>query len=204
MRKLIFNLVAQFLVLPMCFAGDFRKGNFGWGLDRIQALEPDFIYSAEDQNSWGYAETLSGHVELLDRKAEASYHFIDGIFIWGSYVILEKYENPQVWFDEFLSFESSLTNKYGTPDRSQMKNWKGTLKLYEDKVGELLDRAELMPYIAPAILKGLLTIVSIWNKPNVVVALEIRGNNDNSTSLWIYYLSFKYTNLMKEEYLKDL
>ena len=203
--KLKIEIVTLFLsYASLCYAGDFRKGNFGMTFEEIKKLEPNFTYSAEGQTSQGNLEILSKYVKLLDKEAVASYWFIDGIFVWGIYEILEKHENSQVWFDEFLSFESSLTNKYGTPNRSQVKNWTGTLKLFEDKVEGLSDRAELIPYIIPGIEAGLLTIVSTWNKPNVTIALRIGRNNNNTISLGIYYISLKYTDMMREGYLKDL
>ena len=186
--ELKIGIVILFLsYASLCYAEDFRKSYFGMNLEKIKTLEPNFTYSAENQTFYGF-------VELAGRKAIASYHFVNGFFMEGRYGITEEYKNPQVWINEFLNFESLLITKYGTPDEKQVENWSDVLSKYKD----------MKELRAIAIQRSHLSITSRWKKPDKIVTLQIKGNDDNSISLGIYYSSLKYHDLITKRALKDL
>ncbi len=196
-KGLKIGIVTLFLsYASLCYASDFRKGYFGMSLEEIKALEPDFTYSAEDK-------FLYRNVELAGRKVQASYHFVDGFFVEGRYGIKEEYKNSQAWINEFLNFESLLITKYGTPDKSQEKYWRGALSLYKYKE-DLLGRADTILLLGTAIQRGLLVITSRWKTLyKKVTLLQIKGNDD-LIFLTIYYSSLKHDDLIRKRDSKDL
>ncbi len=186
--KLKIGVMTLFLsYASLCYAGDFRKAYFGMSFGEIKALEPNFTYSAEDQ-------MLYGVVGLAGLKAVAGYMFVNGIFVEGRYAIAQQYKNPEVWMDTFVSLESLLIAKYGTPDENRVKNWSNAFSQYKDKKEQW----------GQAIQKGHLSITSKWENKNKIVTLDIRGSGHNMISLKIYYSSLKFKDLMEKRTLKDL
>ena len=157
--KLKIGIVTLFLsYASLCYAGDFRKGKFGMNLEEIKALEPDFKHDAA-------AQLLYGRVELMGLKALATYVFNENeVFTAASYSIEKKDKNPQVWINRFMSLESHLTTKYGTPDEKQIMSWFNTL--YKDKKEQW----------GLAIQKRHLSILSRWETKGKRVILHIEGS----------------------------
>ena len=177
MRKPIFNLVILLLVLPLwLYAGDFREAYFGMSLEEIKALESDFRHDA-------LAQILYGPVELIGLKSEATYSFNENnVFVAGSYSIRKKHKNPQVWLNRFMSLESHLTTKYGTPAAKQIMSWSNTLHK---------DNKE---HWGLAIQKRHLSILSRWEVKDKRVLLHIEGSHQRRKYM---HLTINYQQLQK-------
>ena len=185
--KLLVGIMFPFIIQSLCYAGDFRKGNWGMEVEEVKALEGNFEFSAENQ-------MLGGHVEVAVLDAYAIYQFINNILVKGSYVITETYFSNQSYLGAFEKLEDLLTKKYGPTDKRKTK-WINDL--YKDSPQNY----------GMAIGMGHLNIITVWKEGSTEIALYITGDN-LEVSLFISYLGVAYRELInktkEKENLEDL
>lgn len=151
-------------------SADFRKTEWGMSKEQVKKTETGEILE-DTPDKIAYVETVVSYPVLL------VYKFNGNKLIWGSYGFKQENETDDEYLEDFINFESVITNKYGK--------------------GEKLDRwtnkdSEYRNNPAVAVRAGDLIMWRSWETPTTVIKLIMYGyNGEFNTDA--YYFSKKYS-----------
>lgn len=160
---------------------DFRKTRWGMSVDEVIAREGAPV-TREDANGLSYlfyrANVASKNVVLL-------YAFVDDKLCRALYSLDEKYSNKNNYIDDYHSFVSAITEKYGKP-KEEKTYWSNDLYRNDYK-----ERG--MAYSI-----GHVSSYTEWALPTTAIEINASGNNYN-ISVNLIYKSLELDPLFQEK-----
>ncbi len=176
-------LFATFSISHAQQSNDFRGFSWGSSINKIQNEEKAPLIFKINDNELQYSEKLAG------QDVHAYYIFNDNDkLISGLYFFTKKYDNPQLYLQDYNKFKSLLTEKYGKP-KTEKENWLIKTK-NKDKNS-----------YGQTIADGNLTLNSVWQTGNTTIKIKLEGT-DKTPSLQIAYTTNTLNELENKEAMK--
>jgi len=167
MKYLLFLLLVIFSIPE--HSADFR--NTFWGMSKEQVVKTEKAEMLNEiENKVTYLETVVNYPALV------VYNFENNKLIWGSYGFKQVNDTDDEYLQDFINFNTVLTNKYG-----KSKN----LDRWTNKDSEYKDNP------VSAVREGDLVMWRSWETPTTVIKLIMYGYGGNF-NLDTYYFSKKY------------
>jgi hypothetical protein len=186
MKKILLAAAILFVTIGISHAqqsSDFRGFSWGSSINKVQSDEKaEFVFKVND-NELKYNEKLAG------QDVDAYYIFNDNDkLISGLYFFTKKYDNNQLYLQDYNKFKSLLTEKYGKP-KAEKENWVIKTKS-KDKNS-----------YGQAIADGNLALNTTWITGNTTIKIKLVGT-DKNPSLQIAYTTNTLNEMENKEAMK--
>ncbi|GFK92725.1 hypothetical protein NNJEOMEG_00552 [Fundidesulfovibrio magnetotacticus] len=160
MKNSAFVIVLVLFIATMAYAEemDFRGVKWGMSKSEVMSTEHGSVFK-EDSGRVGYL------TEILDEETLLVYYFTDDKLTRARYTLLKVFTNKSnKYYESFQPLVSSLTEKYGKPNKHD-KLWKNSL--YKGRPSE----------IGMAIATGGYSEYVQWETKSTRIIAYISGNN---------------------------
>jgi len=164
---------------------DFR--NFSWGdsFEKVVNNEKAKLVTKVGDDEIVYRDMLGGS------DCEVTYIFNDNNkLVSGMYKINRKYSNPQLYIEDYETYRSLLSQKYGNPS-SDKENWRINAMTLSDRHN-----------YGQAIVKGDLALSGIWLTPRSSINLLLQSTEKDDATMYIIYTARSLDELKDANVLK--
>ncbi|HQG38460.1 MAG TPA: hypothetical protein PLK15_04965 [Chitinophagales bacterium] len=187
MKKLLIVLLTSMAsaLSAMAQNTDFRGYEWGSSLEKIQESESVPYVAKVSNDELIYRDQLGGY------DCDVHYIFNDNDKLEGGvYLFTKKYPNPQFYVEDYNTFKSLLTQKYGKAVAENV-NWKNNTTTSTDKQA-----------YGQAVADGNLTLNTRWNTPRSSVMIILFTTPEKQPVLQIYYTARSLEELQNKATLK--
>lgn len=153
-------------------APDFKS--FYWGDSKETVMAVEGTPMLENELTAINAEYIAYEATAVGLDAALAYYFCDDGLFTVRYILAESHSNDSLYIDDYETFKSALTKKYGEP-YIDLEDWENDSKkeYYADNKGDALNY-------------GYLTYFTVFETDTSYIAMEMSADNYEITTSVTY------------------